>query len=304
MFTAAIVLFATSCNQNKKSGDNSNSTELESNTYTVPKAPENIQGESAKINYVFTHFWDDFNFRDTAKVFDPNYGEQAIVDYIGHFPLVGIDTLKEGVENVLNEAKIEPKVFDFFKYQFENYLSNPNSPARNDLYYEIVLDKLIASGKLTPDEVTKYESLLPLLRKNKPGTEATDFKYLMTDGTTSDLKSIEAPFTLLMFYEPGCSTCEETIEHIKNNPGFNSVLENGALKILAVYPDGDMDIWKNYQKNIPTNWINGLDSDQSVVSKGLYMIKATPTIYLLDKDKKVILKDSNLNEVIKFFQNI
>jgi len=297
------IICITSCNQNKKL-QNTNIVESENLSYSVPKAPENIEGEEAKINYVFNHFWDNFNFRDTAKVFNPDYGEQAIVDYIGYFSLVRPDTLSEGVEALFNQAKIEPNVFEFFKYQFENYLSNPNSPMRNDLYYEAVVEKLMASGKISSDEITKYKSLLPLLRKNKPGTIATNFSFLTSDGKNSTLMEVDAPFSLLIFYEPGCSICEETIEQIKNNPGFNAVLENGGLKILAIYPDGNMDIWKDYQKNIPTNWINGLDVDQSVLSKGLYMIKATPTIYLLDKNKKVILKDSNLNQVVQFFQNI
>lgn len=301
-------LFLTySCDQNKKS-DNSSTNDINelnaAGPYTPPKAPENIQGEEAKITYVFNHFWDDFNFRDTVKVFDPNYGEQAVVDYIGHFPLVKPDTLKEGIESLFNEAKIDAPVFDFFKYQFDNYLSNPNSPMRNDLYYEYFLEYLIGSGKLSPEDKIKYESLLPILRKNKPGTMATDFSFITADGKKSTLYDVKAPFTMLMFYEPGCSSCEEAISQINTNPGFNAVIGKGALKILAVYPDGNEDIWKSYQNNIPSNWINGLDPDQTVVTKGLYMIKATPTIYLLSENKKVILKDSNLNQIMQFFQNI
>src|SRR5690606_15403415 len=90
-------------------------------------------------------------------------------------------------------------VFEFFKFQFDNYLANPNSPMRNDLYYETFLDYLIGSGKLSPEEKIKYETLLPLLRKNKPGTLAADFNFLTPDGTTSSLNAIKAPFTMLIF---------------------------------------------------------------------------------------------------------
>ncbi len=303
LWISLLVLLFSACNQNK-SAESKQSIDNTSTNYNVPKAPSQLQDEEAKINYVFVHFWDNFNFSDTTKVFNPDYGEQAIVDYLAYFPLVRLDTLREGVEDVFNQAKIDNSVFEFFKYQFENYLSNPNSPMRNDLFYEVVLEYLISSEKISAVDKIKYESLLPLVRKNKPGTIATDFSYINTDGRSSNLKSIKAPFTLLMFYEPGCSVCEETINQLKNNPGFNDVIEKGGLTILAIYPDGNEEIWRDYQSNIPGNWINGLDKDQAVVTKGLYMIKATPTIYLLDKDKRVILKDSNLNHVIQFFQNI
>lgn len=109
---------------------------------------------------------------------------------------------------------------------------------------------------------------------------------------------------MLFFYEPGCSSCEEAIAEMKSNPGLNSVIENGGLKILAIYPDGNEEIWEDYQNQIPNNWINAIDKDQVIVTKNLYMIKATPTIYLLDKHKKVILKDSYLPQVYGYFQSL
>ena len=63
--------------------------------------------------------------------------------------------------------------------------------------------------------------------------------------------------------------------------------EKGSLSFLKVlYPDGNMDIWKNYRNQIPANFINAIDEKQAVLSQGLYDLKASPTIYLLDKDKK------------------
>lgn len=296
--------FWTSCQQEQKKQEATTTPAAQGENYAAPKPPANITGEEAKINYVFTHFWDNFNFQDTAKILNTGYGEQAIVDYIGHFPLVKTDTLREGIEQVFDAAKIEPSVFNFFKFQFENYLAHPNSPMRSDQYYETVLNYLIGSEKVSADEKTKYQTLLPILQKNKPGTTATDFTYTTATGTNGTLKTLEAPFTMLFFYEPGCSSCEEAIAEMKSNPGLNSVIENGGLKILAIYPDGNEEIWKDYQNQIPNNWINAIDKDQVIVTKNLYMIKATPTIYLLDKDKKVILKDSYLPQVYGYFQSL
>ncbi|MNP83768.1 hypothetical protein D3C76_1828110 [compost metagenome] len=48
-------------------------------------------------------------------------------------------------------------------------------------------------------------------------------------------------------------------------------------------------------------WINGFDTDSKILSFNLYDLKASPTIYLLDENKKVILKDTYLQPVIQYF---
>lgn len=54
---------------------------------------------------------------------------------------------------------------------------------------------------------------------------------------------------------------------------------------------------------MPANWINGFDSNQEIANEELYDLKAMPTLYLLDKGKKVLLKDADLDEILLFLQN-
>lgn len=297
------LLSLTACQQgDRQPADDSTETEVLS--YQAPSAPAELTDEQEQIDYVFRHFWDDFDFQDTVKVFNPDYGEQAIANYIGYFPLVTTDTLRAGIAELFGQASIEAKSFEYMKYQLENYLSNPNSPMRNDLFFETVLEYFIASEEISDEERMRYDTLLPLARKNKPGTLATNFSFLTADGNSKELHELEAPFTILMFYEPGCKSCEETIALMKNNPAFNAIIENSGLTIAAIYPDGNQQVWEEYQSNIPDNWINGIDTEQKVISEGLYIIKATPTLYLLDKEKNVLLKDTDIVHIVRFFQSI
>lgn len=299
----AITLGLVACQQ-KTSQSDSQVTDSGNAVYHAPSAPSELTDENEKINYVFIHFWDDFAFQDTVKVFNPDYGEQAIANYIGYFPLVPTDTLKKGVAGLLEQAAVERHTFEYITYQLENYLSNPNSPMHNDLFFETVLEMLMESDQVSAEEQMRYGTLLPLVRKNKPGSPATNFSFLTTDNKTQELHDIDAPFTILMFYEPGCKSCDETIALMKTNPAFNAVIEQSGLAIVGIYPDGNQEIWKEYQSNIPENWVNGIDLDQKVVNEGLYIIKATPTLYLLDKQKNVLLKDADIVQIVRFFQNL
>jgi len=61
--------------------------------------------------------------------------------------------------------------------------------------------------------------------------------------------------------------------------------------VLAVYTDKDEMIWLDHLKEMPAGWIQGRDEDEYLYKNSVYDLKAIPTVYLLDKEKKVLLKD-------------
>jgi hypothetical protein len=81
-----------------------------------------------------------------------------------------------------------------------------------------------------------------------------------------------------------------------NNPGRT------MLTILTVYPDEDLDEWLAHLPKMPANWVHGYDKGMKISREKLYDIRAIPTIFLLDKDKKVILKDVSVDAVELYFR--
>ncbi len=52
-----------------------------------------------------------------------------------------------------------------------------------------------------------------------------------------------------------------------------------------------MFIWKKHLPEMPKNWIHGRDENEYPYKNNIYDLHAIPTIYLLDRNKRVILKD-------------
>ena len=65
-----------------------------------------------------------------------------------------------------------------------------------------------------------------------------------------------------------------------------------------------MDKWREYAPIYPENWINAYDYAQAINNEGLYFVRAIPSIYLLDGEKRVIYKDAPLEKVLAFFDNL
>ena len=57
-------------------------------------------------------------------------------------------------------------------------------------------------------------------------------------------------------------------------------------------PDEELDEWKKHLSEFPNEWINGYDKKFTIKEEQVYDLKAIPTLYLLDKDKTVLLKDA------------
>lgn len=246
------------------------------------------------------HYWDDFKFQDSVTISDPNIGEQRLVDFITAFPKVSTDSSALAIKQMLSKAKAHPASFSYFTEQYKRYLYDPNSPMRNDLYYEPVLEFILDSCQLDDADRYRNQTLLDLVRKNQEGTQAVDFDFQLTEGNRRTLYDINSPLTLLFFYEPGCPSCAAAISELGSSWDVQERIDEGTLTILAIYPQGERDIWKGYQSAIPEAWMNGFDPDSQILSKRLYDLKASPTLYLLDEEKNVILKDTDMSQLRQY----
>ena len=79
-----------------------------------------------------------------------------------------------------------------------------------------------------------------------------------------------------------------------------SALEaSGRLKVVDIYIDQEIDLWKERMASYPKNWINGYDPDYVIRQDLIYDVRAVPSIYLLDRDKTVLLKDAPENVALE-----
>lgn len=248
------------------------------------------------------HFWDKFDMNDTAQVKNPDKGEQQLADFIGLLSKTPDSAMRDkAVGNMLDKAKGNRSSFDHFVKLYERYLYDGNSPLRNDVLYESVLRYLIQTDLLSDLEKEAYRPVYKLVLRNKVGQIAEDFSYVTADGSTQKLSDGKAKYTLLLFYDPDCSHCKETIQQLRDTPQLMQLFAQLQVKILAIDPWGDRNKWKNYQSELSYEWINGFDSEGKVLAFNLYDLKASPTIYLLDENKRVLLKDTYLQQVVQYF---
>ena len=173
----------------------------------------------------------------------------------------------------------------------EKYLYDPNSPYRNDEQYLLFL-QYVASHQLA-DYTTnpRYQKHYAMVQKNRVGHKATDFPYTTQAGEEGHLYGVQSQYILLFFHDPNCEECQYVKQQLESQ--YAHFAQKG-VQVVAVYIDDEIEAWQKAQ--YPSAWLSVYAPE--IDQQDLYNIKALPTLYLLDTQKRVLLKDVRLEEVI------
>ena len=241
--------------------------------FPYPHIPDSIVVNYDRLSWMLNNFWNNFNFRNESTN-NLKVGEQGLVDYInlmGNADSIQAATSASIFANRLMTIPRSSIMRKVFKNLAEHYLDNPYSPMRNDRTYATLIEAVAAmpDSTISSTERIKLLDKSRLLRLNLPGNKASNFTLTTPDGEEKSLQEINADLLLLYFYDPDCEQCKETQKHMEQS----GILKDERLRILRVNP-----------------------TDYDLAGRLLYWFDRMPSLYLLDKDKRVILKDATIEE--------
>jgi hypothetical protein len=266
----------------------------------MPKIPSNITNASQRANYLALHYWDNFNFLDSVQLRQNNLLEHSFVDFIDLLSMTHKDTTELAINNLMKKAEIDPDLVITLAILSEKYLYESDSPLNDEEKFIPFLRYMINSRKVAEENKIRPKFLLEYVLKNRLGEVANNFTYELINGNKGTLYRIDADYTLLFFKNPTCEECNKLTKKLIFSSAVNGLVTKGKLKVLTVYLLDDVDEWKNHASSVLNSWIYARDAEGKINDEGLYNIKRYPTIYLLDKDKKVILKDIDFERLEKY----
>jgi len=278
-----------------------------SRTLVMPTPPAMLTDSISKINYMTAHYWDNFDFNDTTLIHEPDINERAVLSFLYGTQLVSKESAVAAIIAALKKAEAETtgRMYAFFCDKMIEYLYEPASIVKNEEIYIPVAQYVISSSKSGFSERERAKFVLEQVMKNRIGEVASDFEYTLASGEIGTLHKVIAPYTLLFFYSPDCSGCANSIDFVNSSgTAINSAIEGKKLKVLAFYPDNDRQLWIDHIGKIPSGWITGYDRERVVRDRNMYDLKGTPAIYLLDENKRIILKGITIPAVEEYFKRM
>ncbi len=214
--------------------------------------------------------WSSFDLSQSEVIGSERF-EQAWVDFIylicHQEPYIAYGAIKESMRLCNDNSEALNALFELG----ERYLYNPNSPMRNDELFIPMLEFMIDSPAVDPLLKIRPKSLLKIAKLNRMGQVANNFT---TDGG-EQMHQAESPFTILYFHNPDCTDCKRTSAVISRSEIIRELTYGGQLTIIPTLSDNNPQI------------------------DTLYDLKAIPSLYLLDEQKRVLLKDATIESIIE-----
>lgn len=264
----------------------------------LPNIPDSLRTPEARATFLVEHYWDLYPFGQSNKRAELAV-EQALVNYIDLFRLVPIENAQASLAATMRQASEEKRTLFLFYNLFEKYLYDLASPMRNERLFLPVLTSFLDSPILKEEDKVRPEYLLKLVRQNQVGSVASDFSITFRDGTRKNLLALPDIPTLLYFYDPDCDDCRHLSRELEQDDTLNRLLREGKLQIVAIYTGEDTDYWKKTSAHIPAAWLCGYDDRFTILNDELYALPGFPTLYILDKDKRVVQKEASPEVVLQ-----
>ena len=94
------------------------------------------------------------------------------------------------------------------------------------------------------------------------------------------------------------------IRQLTGNEAISGKISSGKLAVVNIYIDLEIDKWKASASVYPKTWHNGYDQNYTIRKDLTYNVRAIPSLYVLDEDKRVVMKDAPVEKVIPYLENI
>lgn len=308
---AAAVIIITGCGQKK-------AEQFQALPFPDVLPPAMMQDAQDRAEYLALNTWNklldpsrDYP-SDSTLVSGVRKGdvEQRFANWVQVLDVAGQKTAQKSMMKVYEaafaceKANVSSNLFETMIQLVEKYLYDPNSPIRNEDYYGFFAERLAVCDGISSEMKGKYVRDARLCALNRVGTKATDFRFADRRGKMYTLYGIKAPYTLLFFSNPGCEACMSIINVLKGEPQISDMIATGQLAVLNIYIDEDLDAWRSYMPVYPDEWYNGFDPDFVIRNEELYNVRAIPSLYLLDSEKIVLLKDAPENRMFDYLVRI
>ncbi len=247
-----------------------------------------LPGEK-QLAYLKTNGLDKVDFSDVSLINSDVFTNKAI-EYLTFYrnPQSTKDQLEKeftvAVDTILNKAKVNSIVYQ----QLVEYLIKGFRDFGFDAIINYMVDNYVIKDELCLDEKleTSLERRIQQSKNFKAGASVPNLEIPDINGKKINLNDIKSEKTLIIFYASWCPHCQTLV------PQIYDLYKNQKPKlfeVLAISIDTSKTDWQKVVNTNNLQWLNGCDfngwSGKGVID---YYIYATPSMFLLDKNKKVI----------------
>ncbi len=263
----------------------------------LPKIDGTLSIEE-QLDYLKKHSLDNVDFNDDEMIYSDLFASKSI-EYLTYYrnpqfpkPLLekafiaAVDTIltKAKANNIVYQHITDYLIDGFTKFGFDNIID-----------YIITNYVLVDDLCINEETENSIQNRVNQAKILKIGVAVPNIILPDNSGKDIDLSELTSEKVLILFYASWCTHCQTMIPQIKELYDNSTRKE---LEVLAVSLDTNKIEWAKFLVENNLKWLNASDlkgwDSQAAES---YYIYATPTMFLVDKDKKIIAKPLTIEDL-------
>lgn len=286
----------------------------------------NILDSSFQYKYFKAHYWDHLDFNDDRLVRTPvfhnkleaYFSKRYMVqhwDTVIHYGFDLCDRIPRGTDmfqytvSWITSTYEKSKIMGMdkvFVYMGDKYYCSKDENGESPAFWM----KEESLKKLCDKVETNYDLVMGAVPPNISLRDTSDTKW-------QDFYSLPSEYTILYFWDPECGHCKKVTP--KLGTLYDKKFKDRNIEIFAVGKavGEDFEKWKAFIRKNNLNFINVAMTDklykeamedarkfvpkyttlESLNYQQTYDIYATPRVFVLDKDKKIIAKSITISQL-------
>ncbi len=254
-----------------------------------------------RYRFLRDHYLDGVDFSDERLLRSPVLYNR-LHQYFNRILIQVPDSIISYVDTVIARASANDKVYQYVVIFLLNNFQQSNIMGMDAVYVHLA-EKYYLSGKAPWADSTllaKLQERVVHLKPNLLGKKAHDLKMETLDGQWVDLYEIDAPYTVLIFWDPNCGHCKKAVPQLHN---LYRKYHDKGLEVMTIYIYDDRKAWEKFLvEHDLLDWINAWDPYQMTGFRVYYDIYSTPVIYVLDRDKRIVAKRLDVKTLERFLK--
>jgi len=277
----------------------------------IPPASQHPGGKydsAYAYSYYKAHFWDGINFYDDRLIRTPIF-ESKLDKYFEQLVYPHPDSVIKEIDWMLGYASVIGENEKFLLLKFVNrYFSMKYM--WEDAVFVHLYEKYFAQKTypwLTEKGMKTIQDRAYSLMANILGNPAADIDLPDTVGKNTKLYNLISPYTVIVIWDPTCGHCKEIVPKVDSLYEHKWKTQGVKIYALAKETDGNKNDWLSFiRQHHLEEWANVYYSkadEKARVDAGipgysqLYDVLSFPTLYLLDRDKRIIAKKLSFDQI-------
>ncbi len=276
----------------------------------LPTLSNGLKDSSFSFRWYRSHYWDHIDFGDDGLLRMPvNIIKQKLDFFFDKVIVPDADTCINVSQILLSACKNTIEMEKYLVWYLTNRFESSNVMGMDRAFVSMALNTYCQGKSWWTDSVTVAKMCENAFRRAHTliGETAPDLELKDIHDQWINTKSIQGPYVVMVFWDPTCGHCKEVL------PKLAKIYEDNkdkGWKVIALSSGDKRKEWLEYYNTHPetqtlTHLIRGEVQTQKFADNLYsYYVIASPTIYVLDGNRKIVANRIDVDKMEEFLKHI